>query len=240
MKDPRFFTYDNLYALFLLLSMLFVMFAMGICETKAFDTTRPIPRAVDLWNVSLDELSINHVCRYLVENGWVSENVDEETFHYEVTMIMQLSDQFDNVTPGFALALAANESRFRPDALSQRGARGLFQMLPSYHSDRLIQYMEEDEPYSDDCFYDPLLNIMAGMDYLNYILGKVDGLRVLGEVDGLRTAAVMWYNEGPTRGMSRFEQGIVSPYAKKVCALSEEIDNILCRYEPRPLDIYVT
>lgn len=231
MKDPRFFTYDNLYALFLLLSMLFTTFAIGICETKALDITHPVPKAVDLWNISYDELSINRVCRYLVENGWVSENVDEETFHYEVTMIMQLSDQFDNVTPAFALALAANESRFRPDALSQRGARGIFQMLPSYHSDRLIQYMEEDEPYSDDCFYDPLLNIMAGMDYLNYILG---------EVNNTRTAAVMWYNEGPTRGMTRFEQGIVSPYAQKVCALSEEIDNILWRYTSNSFEAYAT
>lgn len=218
MKDLPVFNHAGLYAMLLFFSVIFFMFVVGVCESRAFDATHPTPKVEDLWNVCVDDLKVNRVCRYLVENGWVSDNVDEETFHYEVTMIMQMSGQFDKVAPEFALAIAAHESHFRPDALSPAGARGIFQLLPSYHAERLIQYIEEDEAYTDDRFYEPLLNVMAGMDYLNYILG---------EVDGNHLATCMWYDEGPVKGMDRFECGVVSTYASSVTALEAELESII-------------
>lgn len=218
MKDTLFFSKDSLYYLLIVLLIVLAITAIVVCDVKAMSAFYTSPSVEDLWNISPDEEKINLVCRYLVENGWVSNDVDEETFHYEVSAIMQETSQFSRVTSEFALSVAAHESNFKTDAVSPSGARGIFQLSPGYHAERLTQYMEADEKYTADRFYDPLLNIMTGMDYLDYILGEVDGDKV---------ATVMWYNEGPIVGMSRYEKGIVSGYAESVCKLSDTIGGIL-------------
>lgn len=219
MKD---FFNNNSYLIFSFLPpfMLFLCtVALISCEAKAYPVMTTEPSVYDLWSIEPDEKQINDICKYLVDNGWVSDKVDEETFHYEVTCILQQTqNQFDRVRPALALAMVAVESRYNPNALSKGGAKGLFQMIPLYHAIRLKQYLDKDIFYINDLFYDPLLNIMTGLDYIDYILG---------ECDGNETAALMWYNEGPANGYSRWEEGKVSTYAKTVLNLAEELSDIL-------------
>lgn len=219
MKD---FLNNNSYLVFSFLpTFLLVLCAVTLfsCEAKAYPVMTTEPSVYDLWTIETDEKQINDICKYLVDNGWVSDDVDEETFHYEVTCILQQTQsQFDWVRPSLALAMVAVESRYKPDAKSNGGARGLFQLIPKYNMHRIIKYMDPDVPYDRDLFYDPLLNIMTGLDYIDYILS---------ECDNNETAALMWYNEGPITGYSRYEEGKVSTYAKSVINLADELKDIL-------------
>lgn len=216
MKDFVTSGHDAVYWCLLALFICLTGFSLGTCDAKAVDTFATHPVIEGSWDISNEDVKLFRVCRYLNDNGWVSDNVDEETFTWEVSTIIQESDIFDNVRPALALAMAAQESRFRPDA-GFGGAMGVFQLIPAYHKDRLMTYMANDTPYDKSLFYEPYPNIMAGMDYIDYILG---------ECDGNEQQALMWYNEGPS-GYDRYENGAVSSYAKIITTLAKELDNIL-------------
>ena len=95
------------------------------------------------------------------------------------------------------------------------------QLIPSYHEDRLIQFLEEDETYSRDLFYEPLYNIMTGMDYLH---------ERLNECETNLPYALMQYNQGPSSAYKTYvKKGITSKYAEDIIYLSVELDGILER-----------
>ena len=95
------------------------------------------------------------------------------------------------------------------------------QLIPSYHEDRLIQVLEEDETYSRDLFYEPLYNIMTGMDYLHERLSASYG--------DIRYS-LMQYNQGPSSAYNTYvKKGLTSSYAKTIVELAEELDAILAQ-----------
>ena len=57
------------------------------------------------------------------------------------------------------VALITVESRFRIEAVSQAGAKGLTQVIPSYHQDKITQAKQKLNLYS---IYEPRLNIYVG------------------------------------------------------------------------------
>lgn len=173
----------------------------------------------DLWNISPRERRNRQLKDYLRNMGWVSEKVDEEELDYICCMTAQLSTHYDDISPGLVLAIISVESRFDRYSLSSGGARGLMQLIPSYHEDRLIQFLEEDERYSRDLFYEPIYNIMTGIDYLNERLEKSTGDLAY---------ALMQYNQGPTSAYRTYKKkSIVSKYAQSIIELSVELDSIL-------------
>lgn len=163
---------------------------------------------------------LEEVSTYLRDNGYVKEKVNDDDLHHIVKLAMYISDDFDRIPTSIALSLIANESGFDRYDKSNAGARGLCQVIPKYHEDRLMAYLEEGSEYSSDLFFDPSLNIKTGLDYLSYILG---------ETEGDITFALMWYNQGAKSAYNDYvEQGISSRYSQKVIALSEELEDILC------------
>ena len=66
--------------------------------------------------------------------------------------------------PAIALAQAQAESNFNPNAVSNRGAVGLFQFLPA----TFAQYGSGDPR-------DPMASIQARNAYMSYLLGLSDG-----------------------------------------------------------------
>lgn len=167
-----------------------------------------------IYLVSREESSIHSMKDHLLSNGWVSNRVDDEQLEYILLLVRHLSNHYTNIDPNLITAMIAVESKFDTNA-ENSGARGLMQLLETYHQERLIQFIEEDDRYSRDLFYEPRLNIMAGMDYMSYILGAVDG-----DVN----YALMWYNQGAVSACEMYENsGIISVYSKVVQRLANEL-----------------
>lgn len=77
-----------------------------------------------------------------------------------------------NVDPYLVAAIMRNESKFNPNALSRREAKGLMQIAPitgSWAAERL-----PIENYREDMLYDPDLNIKIGCWYLNILYKEFD------------------------------------------------------------------
>lgn len=174
----------------------------------------------DLWNIDAfrEHLRQRRTLNYLRNNGWVKDYVDDDELDYILVLTDHLSTYYDNIDPVLIIAQIAVESRFDPNAYNN-GARGLMQLLPMYHEDRLVQFIEEDEKYSRDLFYDKRLNIITGIDYMSYILN---------EVNGDETYALMWYNQGPVSACNDYEQnGRESRYAKDILLLRDNLSEII-------------
>ncbi len=86
--------------------------------------------------------------------------------------------------PVFVLAIIEVESGYDPDALSDRGARGLMQLRPS----TLLHEAERSRLVGTDP-HDPVLNVRAGIRYFRRLL----------HVFRSEELALMAYNAGPNR-----------------------------------------
>lgn len=162
--------------------------------------------------------SLYRVRDYLQLNGWVDERVMNDELDYILQLTQHLSTYYDDIPTSLAIAVVAQESKFY-EKDEYEGAKGLMQLLPSYHRERLIQCIEEDERYSDELFFDPRLNVMTGLDYLHQLLS---------EVDGDVPYALMCYNQGPSSAYKTYVKGgVISNYAQTIIKLSEELDELL-------------
>lgn len=210
---------DKPYQIIVTVISIVVLFAILSTIAQAYGRATLYPFDEDEVTASIyltnkEEISISRIRYYLRENEWVKSYVSEDELDYILVLVRHLSLNYENINPDLIIAMIAVESRFDTNAYND-GARGLMQLLPSYHEDRLIQFLEDDETYTRDLFYDQRLNIMTGMEYMSYILGAVDG-----DVN----FALMWYNQGAISASSMYEQnGIVSSYAKTVQKLANEI-----------------
>lgn len=79
------------------------------------------------------------------------------------SLIWEKAAKYD-VDPALVAAIVENESRFRPRALSHRGARGLMQLMP-----RTGRWMGARN------LYDPEQNLDAGVKYLKYLEKRFNG-----------------------------------------------------------------
>ena len=92
-------------------------------------------------------------------------------------VIDEVADEFDLPSPLFA-RLIWQESRFRSEAVSHRGAQGIAQFMPRTATERRL-----DDPF------DPLQALPASADFLRALVKQFGNF-------GLAAAA---YNSGPTR-----------------------------------------
>lgn len=78
-----------------------------------------------------------------------------------------------NLDPLFIISVIHAESRFNPDATSHKEAKGLMQL----RDDTAVwcAYTMNYEGFSADEIYDPQVNIMIGVWYLDYLLDRFDG-----------------------------------------------------------------
>lgn len=90
------------------------------------------------------------------------------------------------IDPGLLLSVILSESRFRIDAVSEKGAIGLMQLLPSTAEDLAAQL--DLEWGGDARLLDPRINIALGAYYLKQLMSTFDD-----DVSLALTA----YNKGP-------------------------------------------
>lgn len=201
----------------ILLAIFFTVSVLNVCSYSYYiNTTYEGLERHDYFNAA--DISMWRICNYFTNNSWVDERVSKDDLQYIIQLAIHLSSYYEDISPALALAVIAQESKFYQYD-EYEGALGLMQLLPSYHSDRLICCLEEDERYSKDLFFDPRLNIMTGLDYLHQLLE---------EVNGDIPYALMCYNQGPSSAYSTYiKGGVISEYAKTIVKLSEELDELL-------------
>jgi hypothetical protein len=118
-----------------------------------------------------------------------------------------------NHDPKFILALIAIESEFHNWSVSEKGAKGLMQIMP-YVAESLAQQMGI-EWMGDSTLFNPFLNIRMGSYYLSQLILDFDDL-------GLALTA---YNYGPTyvKGLIERKERIPLNYYRKLITVYQNI-----------------
>jgi hypothetical protein len=112
------------------------------------------------------------------------------------------------IDPLLILAVMAVESRLNPIAESVVGAKGLMQIMPAQHPDKLRKHGGEE------ALLNPAINVLIGASILK------DYLRRSGSLEG----ALQWYNGSASDETSR--------YAEKVLAEQQRLRQALGRAAP--------
>lgn len=119
----------------------------------------------------------------------IAEAVPGRPFHASLYPIpaYQPRDGY-NVDPAILYALMRQESRFKPEAKSWAGARGLMQIMPA-----TAAYVAKDRSLNWDRtrLFDPGFNMTLGQNYVDQLLGQV-------EPKGNLFMMAVAYNGGPT------------------------------------------
>jgi soluble lytic murein transglycosylase len=101
--------------------------------------------------------------------------LDDVERRFPLAYAPQITREAENnqIDPAFAMAIARRESSFMVDAVSPAGARGLMQLMPS-----TVRYLSK-EKVSNRSLFDPNKNLAYGMQYLRYLMDKLDNNPVL-------------------------------------------------------------
>ncbi len=117
---------------------------------------------------------------------------DAERFHLAETIVLEASAA--KIDPLLVLAIVEVESSFDPRVLSEAGARGLMQLLPSTMRGEVARSgLAGEDPH------DPALNVQAGVRYYRRLL----------DAFGHEDVALMAYNAGPNRILGYLREGEV-------------------------------
>ncbi len=108
-----------------------------------------------------------------------------------------------NVDPLLVLAVMSVESRFDPAARSRFGARGLMQIVPRFHRDKLAEHGGEG------AIHDPRVNVLVGTRILKDYLRQTGSLHA-----GLQRYAGWQYDEEKR-------------YARKVISEKERLSRVV-------------
>ena len=130
--------------------------------------------------------------------------------------IISVSEKY-SLQPELILAVIKTESAFKPYAISNKGACGLMQVLPST-ADEIAEELRIK--LKDDQLFDPIINIILGSYYLNKLADQFGDFEV----------ALTAYNMGPGRVMN-FEQANY-PYSR------EYANEVLKNYNKIMLDYF--
>ena len=114
------------------------------------------------------------------------------------------------VDPLLILAVMAVESRFNPIAESVMGAKGLMQVIPKHHHDKLMEHG------GADAVLDPMTNILVGARILKEYTRRAGSLE----------AGLQLYSGGIS--------DVSGQYAQKVLAEMDRLRQALYRHERQP------
>ncbi len=118
-----------------------------------------------------------------------------------------------NHDPKFVMALIYAESEFFNWAVSEKGAKGLMQIMP--YVGELIAKELGIEWAGDRTLFNPYLNIRMGIYYLSRLIADFNDLRV----------ALIAYNYGPTyvKGLIERKERIPTQYYRRIIKIYQDI-----------------
>ncbi|MGH7844573.1 MAG: lytic transglycosylase domain-containing protein [Candidatus Binatia bacterium] len=118
----------------------------------------------------------------------------------------------NSLDPMLVVAVIDVESRFRVEAVSERGARGLMQVRPEAALEvaQNTGFEVAARDLDPDLLHEPTINIKIGVSYLGYLQKKFKDLNL----------ALTAYNWGPTKTQKSLDEQAEVPqdYALKVLA----------------------
>jgi len=119
--------------------------------------------------------------------------------------IIREKSRAHGVDPILVVAIIENESGFRRNAVSSRGARGLMQLTPETG-----QWMGAED------LHDPAENIEAGVRYLHYLAGRFNGdlAMQLAAYNAGEGAVLRYGGVPPYRETRRYVEKVVKSYEK--------------------------
>jgi len=118
-----------------------------------------------------------------------------------------LTPEFRQLDSLFVLAVIREESRYKADARSSKGAAGLMQLMPD-----TAQWIM-NKPLTENDLLDPSLNIQTGIQYLRFLFSRFNSLEeVLAAYNGGPTNVRKWLRRDPGRSREVFVEEI--PYAE--------------------------
>jgi len=146
----------------------------------------------------MGELLASHAVHHLPPDfGGIAEAINEESHR-------------QGLPPDLVLAVIEAESEFRADAVSDRGAVGLMQLMPSTAEELAA---ELNMPWTgEELLRDPRINIKLGTLYLRKMLWRFHDL----------DHALAAYNRGPYASGEPIPGGETATYTRRVKALFEQ------------------
>ena len=125
---------------------------------------------------------------------WILPKVMRSRFQLKYTdLIRTYSVEYD-LEPSFVAGVIFTESKFREDAVSRVGARGLMQIMPTT-GEEIAEALRE--PFSVDDLFKPEVSIRYGYYYLRQQLDRFDQNKAV---------ALAAYNAGPNRAAMWLEE----------------------------------
>lgn len=157
--------------------------------------------AIAQWHTTFQTLNSEEqqiAAQLAIDNKWFNIAIDSEVhglppdnkyLRYPLPNqgMVERASQENNLSPAWVYALMRQESWFDPDAISQTGALGLMQLMPS--TARWIARTAHLPTVKNQELKDPQLNLTLGTLYLKH----------LNQTLGDSTLATMAYNAGPNR-----------------------------------------
>lgn len=108
-----------------------------------------------------------------------------------------------SIDPLLILAVISIESRFNPVAQSEFGARGLMQVIPKFHREKLVKHG------GDDALLDPEVNILVGAQVLREYMKRFGGTEsALQAYAGAYEEPTAMYSKQVLSERSRIEQTV--------------------------------
>jgi soluble lytic murein transglycosylase-like protein len=158
------------------------------------------------------------LARYLARRYRVSQDV---TFDL-VSRAHEVGGQL-GLDPLLIIAVISVESRFNPIAESVAGAKGLMQIIPRYHGEKLEEFGGEQ------AIFDPATNIQIGAQILKEYIRHTGNVGIalqkyagaLGDSDDQYTRKVLYEKEGLQRVLSRYSRRPPARVAVRTAAVRD-------------------
>ena len=133
--------------------------------------------------------------RYRALSGFVANRYRvSQDVAYDLVRVAHNAGNQLQLDPLLIIAVIAIESRFNPIAESVAGAKGLMQIIPKYHGDKLEEFGGEQ------AIYDPAANIQVGAKILK------EYLRITGNLG----SALQMYNGALADGEDQYSNKVLS------------------------------
>jgi hypothetical protein len=145
---------------------------------------------------------------FLSEMKRINESIRAEFFAEEIPygeLIYEKAKKYD-VDPALVVAVIEQESRFKPRALSQVGARGLMQLMP-----RTGRWMGARD------LYNPEQNIDAGVRYIKYLDKRFNGdlKKIIAAYNGGEGNVQRYRGIPPFRETRQYVKKVMKNYDKR-------------------------
>jgi len=132
-----------------------------------------------------------------------------------------------NLDPLLIMAVIAVESRYNPIAESNVGAKGLMQIIPKFHGDKLAEFGGEK------AVFDPESNIRVGTRILREYLSRTGNLSIalqmyagaLGDENDTYTNKVLGEKQRLQRVVASFAEP--TPPAPRIRVAARQVDSLL-------------